>query len=191
MKPVVALRQHLLAFVARTRRATGDARGMTLMELIVSMTIMGLVILPLTEATIFFLRHGQDATAAYQDDNGLRSVATYFDRDGQSATAITLNDASPCGGSPGEVAVATFGWTSGATAMTASWFTEASGSTTQFVRRRCSSGTVDETNTLAPVQGTPTVTCTPNCGAPVSFTLAFTGQNGLQAAIDARSRVNG
>ena len=44
--------------------ATPSMRGFTLIELIISVTVLGMIIGPLTASATFFMSHGQDAKPA-------------------------------------------------------------------------------------------------------------------------------
>ena len=72
------------AQVSVRRRARG-ASGFTLVELLVAVTVMGMIVGPLTAAAEFFISHGQTATGQFADDTSVRSVISLFDTDAQSA----------------------------------------------------------------------------------------------------------
>ncbi len=181
------------AFRPRGATAAPDAideRGFTLMELIVACTILGLIMVPLSAATIFFLRHGAEAQAQFQDDNGSRLAGVYFNRDIASATSVDVSSAG-CGATADDTLVMSVPWTENGVAKQASWFTEvATDGTASLIRRRCTTGTPDETNTLASLSSAGSVWFAVTGGAttPTTVQLGFTSSNGLAATLSATPR---
>ena len=56
-------------------------QGFTLVELVVAVTILGLILVPLTAAATFFITHGADTTGVFADDTSIRSVISLFTTD--------------------------------------------------------------------------------------------------------------
>ena len=182
-------------FTATLRRTRDDRtrddraramHGFTLVELIISVTVLGMIIGPLTAAAAFFMSHGQDASQRFADDTSIRSVVSMFTTDAQSAETVTVPDPSPCG--VATAAIATLAWTDGGTVFRASWSTQTSGSTITLVRRRCTGTTLVSTLLVADVQAAPTVTCAPNCANATTITLTGAGASGAGFSVVAKRR---
>jgi prepilin-type N-terminal cleavage/methylation domain-containing protein len=171
---------------ATRRRRARPMNGFTLIELIVSVTVLGLIIGPLAASATFFLSHGQEASQRFADDNSIRSVLSVFTTDAQSAETVTVPDAAPCGSSSS--ALVTLTWTDDGTIFKASWSTLTSGSTTTLVRRRCTGTTLVSTLLIGDVQSAPTVSCTPSCASPSTITLTGTAANGAGFSIATKRR---
>jgi prepilin-type N-terminal cleavage/methylation domain-containing protein len=177
----------LAAVVRRIRdRRVRSVHGFTLVELIISVTILGMIIGPLTASATFFLAHGQDAGQRFADDTSIRSVISLFTTDAQSAETVTVPDPSPCGSTA--PAIATITWTDGGTVFRASWSTQTSGGTTTLVRRRCTGTTLVSTLFVADVQAAPTVSCSPSCGNASTITMTGAGTSGAGFSVVTRRR---
>jgi prepilin-type N-terminal cleavage/methylation domain-containing protein len=150
--------------------------GFTLIELVISVTILGLILVPLAAASTFFITHGQDATGRFADDTSIRSVISLFTTDAQSAETVTAPDPAPCGSSAS--ALVTLTWTDNGTIFRASWSTQTSGTTMTLVRQRCTGTSLVSTLLVADVQAPPTVTCTPSCANASVITMTGTAANG-------------
>jgi len=167
---------------ARTR----SMHGFTLIELVIAVTILGLILVPLTAASTFFIVHGQDATGRFADDTSVRSVISLFTTDTQSAETVTAPDPAPCGSS--DSALVTMTWTDNGTIYRASWSTQTSGTTTTLVRQRCTGTSLVSTLLVADVQSPPAVTCTPNCANASNVTMTGTAANGAGFTVSATRR---
>jgi type II secretory pathway pseudopilin PulG len=168
-------------------RRARSAGGFTLVELVVSVTVMALIVGPLTAAAQFFIAHGQTATGQFADDTSVRSLISLFATDAQSAESVTAPDPAPCG-SAGN-ALVTMTWTDdGGTIFRASWSTQTSGTTTSLVRQRCTGTTLVSTVLVADVAAAPTVTCTPNCANASSVTMIGTAANGEGFTVSSKRR---
>jgi prepilin-type N-terminal cleavage/methylation domain-containing protein len=160
--------------------------GFTLVELIIAVTVLGMIIGPLTASATFFMAHGEDASQRFADDTSIRSVLSLFTTDAQSAESVTVPDASPCGAAT--PAIATLTWTDGGTVFRASWSTQTSGGTTTLVRRRCTGTTLVSTLLVADVQAAPTVSCAPSCANASTITMIGTGASGAGFSVVTRRR---
>ena len=160
--------------------------GFTLIELVISVTVLGLIMGALTGAATFFVSHGQDATGRFADDTSIRSALSLFTTDAQTAETVTAPDPAPCGSSSS--ALVTLTWTDGGTIFRASWSTQTSGTTTTLVRRRCTGTTLVSTLLVADVQAAPVVSCTPNCAAASKITLTGTAASGAGFSIPTTRR---
>ena len=169
-----------------SRRARG-AGGLTLVELVVAVTVVGLIVGPLTAAAEFFISHGGTATGVFADDTSVRSAISLFDTDAQSAESVTAPDPAPCGS--GSSALVTMSWTDDSgTIFRASWSTQTSGTTISLVRQRCTGTTLVSTLLVADVTAPPTVTCTPNCANASTITLTGTAANGAGFTVSSKRR---
>ena len=168
------------------QRARG-ACGFTLVELVVAVTIMGLIVGPLTAAAQFFISHGQTATGQFADDSSVRSVISLFDTDAQSAESVTVPDPAPCGSAAS--ALVTMSWTDDSgTIFRASWSTQTSGTTMSLVRQRCTGTTLVSTLLVADVTSAPTVSCSPSCANASTVTMTGTAANGAGFTVTSRRR---
>jgi prepilin-type N-terminal cleavage/methylation domain-containing protein len=161
-------------------------RGFTLIELVISVTVLALIMGSLTSASVFFLQHGQDASLRFADDTSIRSAISLFTTDTQSAETVTVPDPAPCGSSSS--ALATLTWTDGGTIFRASWSTQTSGTTTTLVRRRCTGTTLVSTLLVADVLSAPSVTCAPSCANASTVTMTGTAASGAGFTIAAKRR---
>lgn len=170
------------------RRRTRNAAGLTLIELITSVTILGLIIGPLIAAMTFFVSHGKEANDHFSDDASIRSTISLFSTDVQSADLVTVPDPSPCG--PAGPALITMRWTDGATVFRASWSTQTSGTTTELVRNRCTGTSLVSTIVVGDVQSAPTVTCAPSCTNASTVTITGTAPGGAQFTVTGKRRTS-
>ena len=162
-------------------RVFSDAResnqfGMTLIEMIIGISMLAIITAPLTTAAIMFAQHGADVDKSLTDDGSIRSLASLWVTDAQTATSATLNDTAPCGAKG--AAVATLAWTTSGVSYTASWYSEMVGTDLTLVRRRCANGSLVGYQRVATIASAPTATCAPTCAQPTSFSLVGTATNG-------------
>jgi prepilin-type N-terminal cleavage/methylation domain-containing protein len=156
--------------------------GFTLVELVIAVTILALIMVPLTAAATFFITHGQATTGSFADDASIRSVISLFTTDGESAETVTAPDPAPCGS--GSAALVTFTWTDDGTIFRASWSTQTSGSTISLVRQRCTGTSLVSTLLVADVQAAPTV----SCANASTITMIGTAANGAGFTVSAKRR---
>jgi len=177
----------LASLASRRAGSANPEAGLTLVELVISIAIMGMIIGPLTGAAIFFLSQGQRGSSATSDDTSVRAVVSTFTTDVQSAETVTVPDPAPCGSS--NPALATLTWSdNNGTIFRASWFAETVASQRTLVRRRCTGTSLVATAQVADVQGTPTVTCVPSCANAATLELAGVVANGEQFSVSAARR---
>ncbi len=175
------------AVVRRVRaRGVRSAHGFTLIELIISVTVLGLIIGPLAASATFFMSHGQESSQRFSDDSSIRSVISMFTTDAQSAEAVTVPDPSPCGA--GGSAIATLTWTNDGTIFRASWSSQTSGTTITLVRKRCTGTTLVSTLLVADVVAAPTVTCAPSCASASTITMNGSAASGAGFSVVAKRR---
>jgi prepilin-type N-terminal cleavage/methylation domain-containing protein len=171
----------------RGRRAR-DQRGLTLIELMVSITISALIMAVLASAAIMFFQHSSDNNNSYDDQSSIQNIESLFTGDAQSATAVTLNDTTTqCG--TNNTAIVTFSWADEGNATTASWTVEQSAGIRTLVRRQCTNGTPIQRTDVAGVTGTPTITCTPACATFTSVTIGGIAQHGTNFGVTGTRRV--
>jgi len=154
-----------------------DQRGLTLVELMISITIASVVIGVLASAAILFFQHAFDNDKAYDDQASVSTLQSAFVSDAQSATSVTTNDTSACGSA--STALVSFVWSDAGVTDKASWFVENNANRLGLVRRRCVNNQIVELNDIAGVQPTPTVSCTPSCAVATTVTINGTTTNGL------------
>lgn len=163
--------------VISTAAAARDERGLTLVELLISITISGLLVGALASAAIIFFQHASDNDKAYEDQSSVTLVQSAFVADAQSATAVTTNDASPCGSA--SVALVSFGRSDAGVDVKSSWFVETKAGRTALVRRSCVNNQAVEFADIAGVRPTPAVACAPSCANPSTVSINGTTTNGL------------
>ncbi len=163
------------------------ARGVTLIEVLTSVTVLGLIMGPLTSSAVFYVDHGREASAHFADDSTVRAVTALFVADGQSADSVVVPDAAPCAGN-GAAALATISWDDDGVVFRASWFADASEAVTSLVRRRCTGTSLVSTIVIGDIAAPPVVSCAPTCGAPTSLTISGTTADGSTFAVTAQRR---
>jgi prepilin-type N-terminal cleavage/methylation domain-containing protein len=170
-------------------RRPRDERGFTLPEILVAVTILGIIIVPLAASMVVGIRTTSDAQQRLVEARGEQLTAAYFPSDVASADTIVPNDPSPCGGT-GPTVVVSFDWADDVSPTNEVSYVVPSGSTDLY-RKSCQGGTLKTTNLLASgISGTPTVTCSPNadCTSATSATIAVTGQSGWQYSVTGTRR---
>ncbi len=174
--------------------------GFTLVELLVAVVIIGIIMVPLSNLFIGFLRTDGTASARLDESHDAQIGATYWAQDVASigirqaydpATktfplAQSVNVAFPCSTPADSSTVAVLGWdeldsSGAATAVRVAYVT----SGTSLIRLRCDGGTLQSTATLAHELDTaspPTVVCSGSGGSsctgsgsavPQKITLTF------------------
>jgi prepilin-type N-terminal cleavage/methylation domain-containing protein len=196
-----------LAVLTRHRAALArDDRGLTLIELLITIVIMGVIVAPLGDALILFLRSDAKTTARLSESHDAQISAAYFAQDVQSVgthdwstypyplkQSIELNVAAasgnyPCGGASTPTATVRFAWDDPTTAsgnpsvIRVAYAVQTVGAETQLRRITCTgSSTVSSDVVLVHnLVGTPTVTCSTTCtdaAVPATVTLSLQVQN--------------
>lgn len=177
----------------------GDS-GVTLVELLVSVAILGLIAPILTGSLVLGWRT-TDATVDRLSDSRNRSlVPSLFVRDAQNATTVTTSSGT-CQ-QAGDALVVLLRWTStpatgSAVTRVAAWVTTTSGGITRLERRSCddASGSMTAVSSVTAahgVVGTPAVTCRASggsvtaCASAVRVELSVTDASGSFTAAGRR-----
>jgi prepilin-type N-terminal cleavage/methylation domain-containing protein len=163
--------------------------GFTLVELMVAVTVLGIIIVPLATSIIVGLRTTGDAQQRILEARGSQLTAAYFPFDVASSDTIVPNDANPCGGT-GPAVVASFDWADDRSPTNEVSYVVPAGGTDMY-RKVCQGGTVKSTNLLASgIAGTPTLTCTPNadCTGATGATITVSGKSGWQYSVSGTRR---
>lgn len=155
-----------------------DERGYTLIELLLSVMLMGVIVAAISGALVVMFTATAETTDRLSESPDLQIAAAYFGSDGQSATAL---NSQHCGPATATRAIS-FSWTdpgsdpatpTGDTGRKVSYVVEAVGTQKQLVRYSCvvpatGAESVDRTivvNYLRPTTS-PTAACSPSpCGA--------------------------
>jgi prepilin-type N-terminal cleavage/methylation domain-containing protein len=166
------------------RRTPGED-GLTLIEMLVALTILGIVMVVLTAAVIEGLRDTQSADVKFTESNGAQFTSLYFTHDVQGAENVSLNDtASTCGGA------AVLKLNSPAADRIVAYAT--TGSPLQLVRRVCSpsSATPLTTTLVSALNASTDVTasatpasCTTAC-TQVTLTVSQPGAPGVVSGLN-------
>lgn len=152
-------------------RVHGDD-GFTLMELVITVSILGIIVVPLSGVVLAYLRNTVDTQARLTESHDVQFAAAYWQRDvasiGVRDTTYDTTDHSypliksvnvaPCGLPAGASAVVTLAWseyTSGAspaptTMVKVTYATRATGGVYELFRVRCGSqpSTLELANSL-------------------------------------------
>lgn len=140
-----------------------DERGFTLIELVVAISIMGIIAATVTMLFAFSLGTTQQTTDRFAASSGPKFLSAYWVPDVSSSLRVNL-DSGPCGGG---TPVVTFSWTDDRASygdVTASWFIVDTGTVRQLVRRKCVNGDLS-----IPKHSTVIAADVGNPGASVTF----------------------
>lgn len=161
-----------------------DEVGFTLVELLIAVSILGVVISAVAAAMVVGLKTTDDTTTRLSESHDTQISTAYFGGDAQSADNVTGNVADSCAGA-GSTALVRFNWsdpvnTTTNLAKTVVYVIVPNGSGRELHRRYCegTTGTVVSevvvAHNLHPSTA-PTVTCLPSCpGKPDSVTITVT-----------------
>ncbi len=187
MKPLASISRFLTARKHCDSRQS-DQHGMTLVEMIISISMLTVITVPLTSAAMMFAQHGADVDKSLSDDTTVRSIEASFVADVQSATSVVLNDAAGCAGTT--AAIATLQWGEPGLQIRTSWYAETIAGTLTMVRRRCSNGSLVSYERVGEVASAPTVVCAVTCTTDrlTSVTMTGTATNGAIFAFTGNRR---
>src|SRR5258706_9554580 len=113
----------------RARLVARDDAGFTLIELVVTLSILGIVITALATAVFVGLKTAGLAESRYLESHDGQIMSIYFSVDAASATGVR-KDVTTCAeaATAGETSVVFLKWTEGGVAKAASYFTKTVGS---------------------------------------------------------------
>jgi prepilin-type N-terminal cleavage/methylation domain-containing protein len=175
------------------RRRLSAEDGFTLVELVVTVAILGIIVVALAGVVLAFLRNTVDTEARLTESHDVQFAAAYWQRDvasvGVRSNAYDTSthsfalepsvDVGPCGLPDGATAVVTLAWseyTSMAsdgepTKVRVTYAARSAGASYELLRIRCGSqpSTVQVADSLAAV---PTATCHRADGATIACTGA-------------------
>ncbi|HSX66083.1 prepilin-type N-terminal cleavage/methylation domain-containing protein [Nocardioides sp.] len=194
-----------MRLIDKLRRGPGRGRdeGFTLIELVMSVSILGIIIVPLTGVVIEYFLVDADTRARLSESTDQQFISTYWQQDVSSlgkrsfapgatdpvpsATSVEFGPVTGCGSSAGTVVVR-FSWTEfevGASDPALAWSSVAHEaayvkSGTELSRVRCRGGVEESPLRMAHnLDGAPVVACDPDpcpTGAtlPRSISMTFT-----------------
>jgi prepilin-type N-terminal cleavage/methylation domain-containing protein len=96
---------------AQARSRPVGADGLTLVELLISVTILGIIMMALTLGVMTFLHNAYVTTKRSTHSAGASLLATYLDRDLASASAVTTPPGTACSGATNILAMTWTQWT--------------------------------------------------------------------------------
>ena len=78
-------------------RARGDDSGLTLVELVLSMMIMGIILLPLSSSFVLGIGTTAQSNATTNDSSDTQNLSSFFVNDVASAYRVSTSPTPPCG----------------------------------------------------------------------------------------------
>jgi prepilin-type N-terminal cleavage/methylation domain-containing protein len=152
-------------------RAVHGERGFTLVELLVAISVLGVIMGPLCASLIIGLRTTSDSQQRLVEARGAELTSHYFPFDVASATNIIPADPTPCGGA-GPTVVASFDWADDRSLTNEVTYVVPAGAT-DMVRMFCQGGSLVSKNLLASgLNGPPTIACAPTAACDATFQSA-------------------
>lgn len=165
------------------RRRPNDDQGFTLIELMATIAIIGVIAAALTGVVLSYLKTTVATESRLTESHDVQFVAAYWQRDvasigvrGYDSGTKTFPlqqsvDVTPACSLPSGTTVVTLAWseytsldsTALPDAVTVSYVAQANGSSFDLIRRRCSGATIDSTVEVAhSLNAVPTKACVPN-----------------------------
>ena len=181
--------------------------GFTLIELLIVISMISILAVALTEASIIGWRTTSATTSTFASSHDAQTFETFWSPDVQSAQVVDTSAADTRCLQSGDTLVVRFTGATTDASLVQTTFVEAyvqrlTGTETQVIRRACSGpygGPLTSTNdvivvhglgnpALAPAPAAPTLSCAPSCSAARTVTLSVVEQNGYSFAVTARRR---
>lgn len=159
----------------------GDEAGVTLIELLVAIAMVGIIVPAIAAAFVVGFRTYADTGDRVITSSAADIVTIYWGPDVMNATSVDLGASPGCALPGGATPVVSFG----ATAGRVTWFFTGSA----LVRRECA--TTSDTTVSGAVGSVPAATCLPaNCSKTVQLSLTHTGSTPVLATSLVGSRRN-
>ncbi|MGI5246194.1 PulJ/GspJ family protein [Dactylosporangium sp. CA-139066] len=190
-----------------------DERGLTLIEVLVAIAILGIIAVPLANAVIGFIRNTDDTTRRLNESHDAQIMVAYFAQDVQSVGVrdwakdgfplkqSVFPNVDQCGAAGVSKAVVTFAWDDLARSdvVRVSYVVMTRGAERQLHRIRCTASSTSDTVLAHNVDGDPILSCTApiDCsaapGVPQRVTLKVTikadgGQQPFTVTLDGQRR---
>ena len=173
-------------------------RGVTLVELLVVVAVMGIVMPPLVGALTIGWRTTDTTVATLADNRNRALTPSLFTRDVQAANQVDATASDPTCTTAGDTLVVRFRWTTtdagGTTVSRAASWVQVGGADPTLQRRYCADGAAVASSVVLAhgIVGTPSVTCRDgaggavSCGSAVRVDLAVTDAGGVFSATGRR-----
>jgi hypothetical protein len=131
--------------VRAVRRRLAEESGVTLIEIVIAVGLLGVVIGPVMVGMMFGLAHSNGTRDRVADSSSAQLLSTYLPGDIQSAATVATSDAGDCEGpvTAGDEVKLRLAWSdpaSAAATTTVLYFTRQEGSLLALYRARCAGG---------------------------------------------------
>lgn len=163
-------------------------RGFTLIEVVVTVGILGVIVSSVAASIFVGLKTTQESNARLTESTGVSFASAYVVPDVASAAAVTVADLTGCAtsGTP----VVRFDWVDSNGPQIAAYAFRLVGGEQALVRQFCVNGA--STGEFAVVRGlsntAPAVVCSPSCAAAASVTMTLVFASGRSVELSASRR---
>jgi prepilin-type N-terminal cleavage/methylation domain-containing protein len=172
-----------------------DEAGFTLVELLVTIVILGAIVGAIGTAIVVGLRTTDATQVRLAESHDAQMTSAFFGNDVQSASDVTLNAVSSCSGT---ISVVSFQWNDAGVSKVASYSVRSTATETQLLRRYCEgispAAEVVIAHLVADASAV-TAACQPaaDCSGahpwkPIKVTISVTDQSGYAYSISASRR---
>lgn len=167
-----------------------DERGFTLVEMLVGLSILGVVSGALVVTLAMGMRTADDTRVRVGEARDAQLVASYFMADAQSAVSVSTSDQTCAGQAP----IVRFRWTDEGSQKDVAYVARTVGTERRLSRMVCVGGgaatTIDVAHALSPTVA-PAVSCPGGCnGSPARMTLNVTEASGYTFSVAASRRAS-